>query len=434
MKLSDLKGKKICILGFGREGKAMLEAISAVGIDCEITIADKKSEIQSTKFETVSDLEFRISDFQTGENYLSNLDRFDVIIRSPGVFPSPELEEVKDKITNSTQIFLDSVPNSTVIGITGSKGKSTTASLLYEILKKADKDVHLVGNIGHPAIEKLCAPFDYAQGDKIYVVEMSSYQLMHCSSSPQIAVATSFFPEHLDYHGSLEAYKEAKMNIARFQSKNDIIFCAEDAKDIASVSPGKQISFSASESPVSINETRLIGNHNLINIAAAYLVAKNLEVPDGVSLEVIKNFQCLPHRLQPCGEHHGIEWVDDSISTTPESAIAALDALGDSVYTLILGGQDRGNDFSALADRVARSNVSNVVLMSESGARIGAELEKATALVNIHRSDSMADAVSWAKANTKKSKLCLLSPASPSYGMFENFEERGESFLNCILS
>ena len=347
---------------------------------------------------------------------------------------------MQDRITNSTQIFLDeaTAKGALVIGVTGSKGKSTTASLLYEILKAGGKHVSLVGNIGEPAISHV----KEANPNKIFVQEMSSYQLMDLQSSPQIAVVTAFFPEHLNYHGSLDAYRDAKTHITRFQKKGDIVFFnaqSEGARLIAKEGKGQKIPFLQKDAPIGLKETKLIGNHNLGNIAAAFLVGKHLGISDDVSIGAIRSFKSLPHRLQPCGEHHGIEWVDDAISTTPESAIAALDALGKNVATLILGGQDRGNDFTELTDRIARSSVGTVILMGESGVRIRAALERATALVDIYDATSMTEAVALAKTHTRipspKSQvpICLLSPASPSYGMFKNFEERGNAFLKAIL-
>ena len=422
MDIRTLNGKSICILGFGREGKATLKAIEKYAPESQITIADK------------NDVSVESYNSQLGKNYLDDLKRFDVIIKSPGIPPQKELEVVKKKITSSTQIFFDSIEKSgsTIIGITGSKGKSTTASLLYAILKAAGKDVHLIGNIGEPAI----AHIEDANSETIFAQEMSSYQLMDLTVSPSIAVITSFFPEHLDYHGSIEAYLEAKKHIARFQNKDGRIFycsASEGAQQIANESPGEKIYFSADDCPVLMEETKLIGKHNKENIAAAFLVSRHLGISDDVSKKAIKEFTSLPHRLQPCGEHHGIMWVDDAISTTPESAIAALDALGNSVSTIILGGQNRGNDFSELADKIAHSDTLTVILLGESGARIRVALERASALTNIYDAKTMEEAVSLAKKNTAKGKICLLSPASPSYGMFKNFEKRGESFLQKVV-
>jgi UDP-N-acetylmuramoylalanine--D-glutamate ligase len=362
MHIQDLNGKKICILGFGKEGQAMLNALEEHNIKADITIADAK--------EAISDKRLAAS-YQLGNEYLADLDRFDVIIKSPGIPVKAELEAVKDKITSGTQIFFDSVhaTGAMIIGITGSKGKSTTSSLIFELVKAHGKDVYLIGNIGKPVIEYISA----AKAGTIFVEEMSSYQLMDLTVSPHIAVVTSFFPEHLDYHGSLEAYKDAKKHIARFQSAEDTIFYnakSPGAIEIAEESKGQHVPFSDEDAPVQIEDTHLLGVHNLSNIAGAFKVARSLGVPVETCIQVFKDFHGLPHRLQSLGIHHDIEWIDDAISTTPESAIAALDALGDRVQTIILGGQDRGVDFKELGKRVAKSKVKTVILFPGSGPRV----------------------------------------------------------------
>ena len=369
MHIEELSGKSICILGFGREGQATARALEKYATGCRVTIADQNCELRIANCEC-----------QLGDGYLKNLDHFDVIIKSPGIPPHPELKAQSSKLTTATQIFLDSIADSgaTVVGVTGSKGKSTTASLIYEILKahssKLKAQSYLIGNIGEPALDHL----DDAKPGAIFVMEMSSYQLMDLTRSPHIAMITTFFPEHLDYHGSESAYMEAKKHITRFQRKNDVVFYnsySDGAREIAMESSGTRVPFSADECPVPIEETHLIGDHNRSNIAAAYKVALHLKCDPKIAVAAIKKFKGLPHRLQSLGIHHGIEWIDDAISTTPESTIAALDALGDRVTTIILGGQDRGNDFSELGRRIVTSSIEHVILFPGSGGRIREAIE-----------------------------------------------------------
>jgi UDP-N-acetylmuramoylalanine--D-glutamate ligase len=202
MLLRELDGKTVCILGFGKEGKATLKVIEEYAPNAEVTIADKNADVN---------VEGKKPWLQVGEGWLKNLEKFDVVIASPGIPPGPELNAVASKTTNATQIFLDEVKDrgGMVIGVTGSKGKSTTTSLIAAILKEANKDSFLAGNIGIPALEEL----PKVHKGTIVALEMSSYQLRMLTSSPHIAVITSFFPEHLDYHGSIEAYFEAKSHI-----------------------------------------------------------------------------------------------------------------------------------------------------------------------------------------------------------------------------
>lgn len=427
MKIADLNGKRICILGRGKEGLAMEEALRLHAPGADVTIRDQKDS----------------------PDYLKGLSAFDVIIKSPGIPHQKEFNAVKEKMTSSTQIFFDSIKDSgaTVIGVTGSKGKSTTSALIYEILKAGGEDVFLIGNIGEPAISHLDdaragknrgESFNSAQGRlrrTVFVLEMSSYQLMDLTVSPQIAVVTSFFPEHLDYHGTLAAYKDAKKHIAKFQTKEDVIFynaTSDGAKEIAMESAGTRIPFSADDCPIAIKDTHLLGDHNRSNIAVAWKVGIRLGIANEIMLKAIHDFPGLPHRLQSLGVHHKIEWIDDAISTTPESTIAALDALGDRVKTIILGGQDRGNDFAELAARIKRSAVKTVILFPGSGPRIRAALETVKTSAHLVDVGSMTEAVEIAKKNTPAKSICLLSTASPSYNMFKNFEEKGEEFSRCI--
>lgn len=433
MRIQDLSHKTVCILGFGKEGRAMLAALETHAPGCEVTIADKNEALE---------LPAGKHWHQVGMGWLKNLEKFDAIIKSPGIPHQPEFDAVNAKMTTSTNIFLDTVTEkgAHVIGVTGTKGKSTTSSLIYAILKTAGKDVHLCGNIGSPAIDYL----DIAKKSTIFVLEMSSYQLQDCTVSPHIAVVTSFFPEHLDYHGSatlttglspLEAYLDAKKNIARFQGPDDVVLFAEGfdgTVEIAKEGEGRKIPFSAKDAPVALSETKLLGEHNLSNIAGAFKVAELIGVPQEAALETIKNFSGLPHRLQSLGTHHGIEWIDDAISTTPESAIAALDALGDRVKTIILGGQDRGLDFKKLGERVAKSSVKTVILFPDTGERIREAIGDAHADVCFQPVTSMEDAVDTAKKHTQEGMICLLSTASPSYNMFKNFEDKGDRFKKAI--
>lgn len=429
MTIRELDGKAVLVLGYGKEGKATVRALEEFAPNARITIADKNADV------TEKDAKHS---WQLGEGWLEHLETFDAIIKSPGIPPSPELAKHAEKTTGAVQIFLDTIHGSgaIVVGVTGSKGKSTTSSLLAAMLKRGGKNACLVGNIGEPSIAHIA---DAAPGT-IFVHEMSSYMLQDMTASPHIAVVTSFFPEHLDYHGSIETYLEAKKRITRFQTDDDAVYFNADspgAVSIASEGHGRKIPVDASDCPLDLADTKLIGEHNRENVALAWKVAEHLGVKKDDAVAAAKDFAPLPHRLQDLGEAHGLRWIDDAISTTPESAIAALDALGDGVKTIILGGQDRGNDFSGLAERLKKSSVSTVILFAGSGPRIRAAIQASGATINLIDSSSMDDAVRIAKERTPVSGLgsppiILLSTASPSYGMFKNFEEKGETFARCV--
>ncbi len=443
MRLADLDGKRVCILGFGKEGRATLAALRVHAPRASVVVADRNPASEPGSSTPVL--------FIGGEDYLQKIPETDVVIKSPGIKPEAVIERwrTEGKLTSATALFVEEAIDrgALLIGITGSKGKSTTSSLLHDMLKASGKDVSLVGNIGEPSI----AHVDEAKRGKIFVLEMSSYQLMELTRSPEIAVVTSFFPDHLDYHGSLEAYRHAKASIARLQTKDDAVFYAGDsegAKWIADHSPGEKIPFTAAECPVRPEEMALRGEHNRSNVAGAYKAALRAGANPAKAVEAIKAFHPLPHRLQSIGVRHGIEWVDDAISTTPESTIAALDALGDRVRTLILGGQDRGYDFSALARRIKASSVQTVILFPGSGPRIREAIASATAPVTMVDADTMEDAVRVARELTPATRnstlttrhptpdtpIVLLSTASPSYNMFKNFEEKGDRFQACVVA
>ncbi len=427
MRIQDLTGKKILMLGYGKEGHSVVLALKAAGIDVPVSVTDRYPD------EPVMVREIR-GEKESKPKALTSLSDYDIIIKSPGIPPNDELTALGTKVTSATQLFFDTVAETgaVIVGVTGSKGKSTTSTLIHDILKAAGKDVYLVGNIGKPSLDYL----PHAKPGAIFVHELSSYQLLSLSVSPPVAVVTSFFPEHLDYHGSLEAYRDAKAHVARFQKPEDIIFyCGESegATWIANQGPAKKVPFSATDCPVTIEETHLLGRHNLSNMGGAAKAAAHFGIGPDVCAGVFREFRGLPHRLQSLGVQDGIEWVDDAISTTPESAIAALDSLGDRVVTMILGGQDRGNDFTGLAKRIKDSSVRTVIVFPGSGPRIREAIGDAQADVCFHNAPTMEDAVSWARRSTMEGKICLLSTASPSYNMFKNFEEKGDVFRKCIF-
>lgn len=423
MRLADLAGKKVAVLGYGREGKSVIAALKKAGVACDITVHDGNESAQTDGLPAV-----------TGKAYLDGLDAYDVIVKSPGIPPHPAIDALLKKLTTATALFFSELDGTQalIVGVTGSKGKSTTSSLIHAMLLEGGMDAHLVGNIGKPALDHL----DAVKPGAVFVHELSSYQLMDLRVSPRIAVVTSFFPEHLDYHGSLEAYLDAKKNITRFQGPDDMVFFHAEswgAAEIAKEGRGRKLPFRAEDAPVKIEETKLIGEHNLGNIAGAALCASALGVSEKAIRKAAKAFVPLPHRLQDVGLHHGARWIDDAISTTPESAIAALDALGDDVATIILGGQDRGYDFTALAHRIAESGVQAVILFPGTGPRIEDALKAADADVEYAYAPSMEKAVEHAKRLTPANRICLLSTASPSYGMFKNFEDKGDQFQRCIV-
>ncbi|MEX2340918.1 MAG: UDP-N-acetylmuramoyl-L-alanine--D-glutamate ligase, partial [Candidatus Paceibacterota bacterium] len=388
------------ILGYGKEGHATEVFLKERFPNMKISIADQKDN----------------------ENYLDKQHDFDITIKTP-VIPQ---EKVTRQSTTATQLFFAAVPRSQIIGITGSKGKSTTSTLIYSLLKESEKKVHLVGNIGIPALQYLLDT-KYTDED-LFVCELSSYQLEDLDVSPHIAVITSLFPDHLDHHGSLETYYEAKKNILSFQEENDFYIHADGfsyLKDWEEETPAKKLAVGSL--PFAITAKSLRGEHMRSNASLAYTVAKLFGIGDDVAEGVINNFVGLPHRLEMVGTFNNIEFYDDSISTTPESTIAGMRAIG-NVDTIILGGVDRGYDFTALEQELKTAGVKNIVLFPDSGEHMLSSEDG----FNILHTSSMEEAVQFAYAHTREGKACLLSPSAPSYNLFTNFEERGQAFSKSV--
>jgi len=387
--------KNILILGYGKEGEVTKKYI-------------KKN---------YSNFKIGIADLKLGKNYLEKQKDYDVAVKTPGIAKSL----VKIPYTTATNIFFSKNKNTT-IGITGSKGKSTTTSLIYSILKEAGKNVRILGNIGNPMLSALSEPIEE---NEIFVLELSSYQLDDIDFSPNIAVVTNLFPEHMDYHIGLDNYYNAKKNIIRFQNKTDaFIYNQKNAKlrNWASDAKGKTFSFSDKIDIDNLN-IPLLGQHNRENIGAAIAVAKMFDISDEIIKKAIEKFKPLPHRLEFVGEFKNIKFYDDAISTTPESTIEAIKSLK-NIGTIFLGGEDRGYNFSQLEKTIKKYRIKNIVLFPESGKRI----LKSQKGLNILKTSSMEQAVKFAYKYTEKGKICLLSCASPSYSLWKNFEEKGDSF------
>ncbi|MGH7141445.1 MAG: UDP-N-acetylmuramoyl-L-alanine--D-glutamate ligase [Minisyncoccia bacterium] len=410
MKFSDLEHKRVLILGYGLEGRATEAFLRAQVPSAQILIADQKD----------------------GPEYLAKQNDADIVIKTPGLPP----RFLTKPYTTATNIFhaylVAHGMQSTVVGVTGSKGKSTTASLIAAMVRESGKNAHLVGNIGRPALEALKEPI---APDDIFVMELSSYQCGDLDFSPHISVITSIFPEHLDYHGGFTPYVEAKKHIVAHAHYGDVLVFNQRYEILSEFAASLSIKTAPfiEKMPFDIADAKLKGAHNTDNIRGAFTVAHLLSIPDEVSQKTILAFEPLPHRMTNIGTYRNIIFVDDAIATAPEPTIFALETLG-NVDTILLGGTDRGYDFAALAEALKRHGVRNVVLFPDSGEKIEAAIKKSFGenLPRILKTKNMEEAVHFSYAHTAAGKVCLLSTASPSYSVWKNFEEKGDTFIRFV--
>lgn len=457
--IEKIKNKKTLILGFGREGQSTYRFIRNRYPDRILAIADKK-EITNFNKEVVNKIQNDSNlVLHLGKKYLSCLGKYDLIIKSPGIpYKFKEIKKAGKKgieITSHTNIFLEECAGK-VIGITGTKGKSTTSSLIYHILQDSGASSNLIGNIGKPAL-------DYLNGinEKVYFVfEMSSHQLYDIARSPQIAVLLNIFREHLDYYKNYQEYIEAKGNITKFQKTEDIFVYNEDFPeiiDIADKTMAKKYSFSNNhivkqgcyfeDDNIVFTENKcdifkfntsdfpLLGRHNFANIMAAIVVAQALRIDIRKIKKALTNFEPLEGRLEKVGVYKYISFVNDTLATIPEAAIAAVNSFGDKKITLILGGYDRGIPFDLLAKSLVRNkNVLNVILIGQTGERIGKDLEKYMYKGNIYNLSklTMKEIVKLSAKITPIGGVVLLSPASPSFDMFKDYKDRGNQFKEVV--
>jgi|WetSurMetagenome_2_1015567.scaffolds.fasta_scaffold06955_6 UDP-N-acetylmuramoylalanine--D-glutamate ligase len=448
-------GKKIGIIGFGIEGISSAKFLLKKG--AKVTILDKKeaNEIDEKDLEELKGLDLN---YIFGINYLNHLNEFNIVVRSPGVKRGlKELEEFEKNgglITSQTQIFFDLCP-AKVIGVTGTKGKGTTSSLIYEMLRAQGLKVYLGGNIGNPPLDFL----DRLTSDSYAVLELSSFQLIDLKKSPHVAVMLMTTSEHLDYHRDANEYIDAKRNILRFQKSSDFSVVNRDyipSNESDIFTQGKVYKISkeretkngcyvkdkkltvntngASEEVIKTDEILLPGSHNLENVCAAVIVAKILKVQTKNIVKVLKEFKGLEHRLELIREINGVKYYDDSFSTTPETAIAGIKAFKNPEI-LILGGSSKNSDFSELGKVISEAkNIKAIIGIGAEWPKIKSKIssirqaqDKSQTLI-IERAKDMYTIIAAANKIAAPGDVVLLSPACASFGMFKNYKDRGEQF------
>ena len=353
-----------------------------------------------------------------------------ILIKSAGV---PGSKMGAPYIT-STQLFFELIQplGNITIGVTGTKGKTTTASLIAAMLEQAGKEVILCGNIGQAMIAYL----DKATPLKIFVIELSSQQLEELEVSPHIACVTNLYNDHLDYHGSLEAYFEAKHNIVRFMGPDDIFVYNpnfELCREWAKTSQAKSIVINPDEQ-LDMSKTKLIGDHNRLNAIMAKTVAKQVGANEQNCLVAINSFQPIEHRLEKINTINGVTFIDDAIASQPEAAIAGLEAISKEygpVSGMLLGGQDRNYDFTNLMLKLYHFKVMNLVLFPDTVDKMKAALPQGYQPAILETKD-MNQAVKWAYQRAPKGSVVLLSTGAPSYSLWKDFEHKGNQFQKAI--
>lgn len=446
------RGKSVLILGYGREGKSTFNLLKDFVPYEKLAVADKNSLSPEENPELC-----KIKTY-FGENYLSAIKDYDIIMQSPGIALLDLISEAdKKKITSQTDLFLKYCQNKK-IGVTGTKGKSTTASLIYHLLYKSGRSCVLLGNIGIPPLSRI----DTITDDMIIVLEMSCHQLEYVHASPDVSVLLNVYSEHLDHYVSFEAYRDAKFNIFKYQDERGTLIYNSDCENMPHEYFDflKQRTIKASDKLIDGNDfccldgenvlinlnektkkiafdeinTKLMGRHNIYNVAIALTACKLVGLDFDNALKVLPDFAGLEHRLEYVGNFGNINYYNDSISTVPETAIAAVSCFK-HVDTLLVGGMDRGIDYNDFAEFLFESDIDNIIFMPDSGWRVLDIIkELGVSDKKLVKVNNLSEAVDEAKKLTVDNGVVLLSPAAASYGFFKNFEERGKAYKKMIKS
>ena len=447
-----LRVKKVAVIGLGVSNLPLLDYLHAIKAD--VTVFDNK-ELDKIDKEVMNKVVDYGMKFSVGKNYLSNLVGFDFIFRSPSCLPTTkELVEEQKRgaiVTTEIEMVIELCPG-LVIGVTGSDGKTTTTSLIYEVIKEKGYKCFLGGNIGIPLFSKL----DEMDENTIVILEMSSFQLMNMKISPKISVITNITPNHLDIHSSMEEYIEAKKEIFKHQDENGILILNYDneiTRELAKEAKGKVIFFSSKSK---INEGYLVddnkikkcegefrkhiidtkdmilrGVHNFENASAALAATEEL-VDEETAKKAILSFKGVEHRLELIKETESrVKWYNDSVSSSPTRTIAGLNAFPLRNIILIAGGYDKNLDYTPIAKPIL-DNCKELILMGATADKIETavieEMKKSNKTVGIHRCSSLEEVVKKAEEISKPGDVVLFSPASASFDMFKNFADRGIQF------
>ena len=433
---------KIAILGYSREGRAALEYFSKKGDDCTVFYYQNP---QATADSPINHMPAGISaiEVERDTDYQGLLDNFDLVVRTADVLPTRI--NTSTTISSNTIEFFKQCP-AKIIGVTGTKGKGTTSTLIAKFLEAAGHKVHLAGNIGQAPLEIL----PDIKTDDLVVLELSSYQLMDLPQSPHVAVHLMVSPDHLDVHTDMAEYVRAKRNVFAHQTENDIavytplnVFSSQNAqvssantklpygadlKDADGVRVvGEDIMYGG-VIVARLQDVALVGRHMLDNVCAAIAASWSYVSDKTIYPMVLQKFGGLPHRLQVVAEINGVRYIDDSISTVPDTAMAAIRSFAEPKL-LILGGSDKGNDYSDLAKLIAQdSTVKQVYLLGQTAPKLAKNLQDAGFNRYSDTHAGLYEIVQQASQAAKQGDIVLLSPACASFDMFGSYAERGDIF------
>ena len=449
-----LKFKKVAIIGLGVSNLPLLDYMYEK--NAKVTVFDEKEEkdIEKNILEKLKKYKF---DYFFGKNCFENLKGFDIIFRSPSFLPTrKELVEEEKRgaiITSEIEMLMKLTP-ATIIGVTGSDGKTTTTSLIYSILKNAGYNAYLGGNIGIPLFTKL----NEMKPNDIVVLELSSFQLMGMDVSPHIGVITNITPNHLNIHKDYEEYINAKKNIFKHQNKDDYIILNYDndiTRNCAKEAKSKVIFFSGKEKLengfivdnkiikkcedgirthiLDCKDVLLRGEHNFENIATAIAATSSL-VDIDKSIDTIKEFKAVEHRLEYVRTIDDVKWYNDSVSSSPTRTIAGLKSFDEDIV-LIAGGYDKNLDYTPIAKPILKK-VKTLILLGQTSGKIfdavKEEEEKENKNIDIFMVNTLEEAVNLARKQAKVGEIVLFSPASASFDMFKNFADRGNKFKDLV--
>ena len=432
MRIAELAGQRVAIWGFGREGRAAIRALRQRAPGLVLALYCNEAEAAEAQ---VFDAALRVYAHEPDAVALS---AYDVVVKSPGISaykPAVVTAQAQGtRFTSGTALWFAENPQARVVAITGTKGKSTTTALVAHLARAIGTRTALAGNIGLPLLELLDQQAD------LWAIELSSFQTGEAGSL-ELGVITSLYEEHLDWHGSPERYVADKLKLADAARQllvhanqpsllektathaHRLLFGQPDGWHVAGgfIRRGDATVFALDQLPVP-------GLHNALNACAALAALEIMGFDALTAAPALASFRPLPHRLQPLGERDGLNWINDSISTTPQATLAALDSLQGREVTVIVGGHDRGLDWSSFVPAVTSRSALRIVTQGANGPRIAAALRAARSELPLGDVDKLADAIDMARIVTPQGGVVLLSPGAPSFDQFHDYTERGKRF------